>query len=98
MNKLMYAELNKKGEIVGTVVSTLAEAQKLREVEGLELKAVLVPWDGYTDEEREARRAECVERAKKYRKALEEKKVIPYENFLQYCNAYAKAVKNLKRA
>ena len=52
----------------------------------------------YTDEEREARRAECVERAKKYRKALEEKKVIPYENFLQYCNAYAKAVKNLKRA
>lgn len=98
MNKLMYAELDKNGNICGAVATTLADAQNLREVEGLNLKAVLVPWDGYTDEEREARRAECVERAKKYREAQESKKVITYENFLQYCNAYAKEAKKVKRA
>ena len=93
MNKLVYAELNKKGEICGTVVTTLADAQALRENEGLNLKMTLVPWDGLSDEEREAKRAYGEERARKYRKAIKDKKVLPYENFLQYCNAYAKAVK-----
>ena len=97
MNKLVYAELNKKGEIDGLVVTTLADAQKLREVEGVNLKATLIPWDGLSDDEREARtRAEYVQ-ATKYRKALKEKKVISYENPLQYANAYKHEVEKLKK-
>ena len=46
MNKLVYAELNKKGEIDGMVVSTLADAQASREVEGADLKATLIGWGG----------------------------------------------------
>lgn len=97
MNKLVYAELNKKGEIDGLVVTTLANAEALREFSNVEVKATLIPWDGLSDDEREARaRAEYVQ-ATKYRKALKEKKVIPYENPLQYANAYKHEVEKLKK-
>lgn len=93
MNRLVYAELDNKGNINGIVVSTLEDARKLREVEGLKLKPVLVAWDGMTDEER-AKKAEAGrEHARKYAEALKNGKVVKYENLLQYCNDYARAVK-----
>lgn len=97
MNKLVYAELNKKGEIDGMVVSTLADAQVLREVEGADLKATLIGWNGLTDDERDARSRADEVRATKYHKTLKEKKVIPYDNPLQYANAYKREVEKLKK-
>lgn len=93
MNRLVYAELDNKGNINGIVVNTLEDARKLREVEGLALKPVLIAWDGMTDEER-AKKAEAGrEHARKYAEALKNGKVVKYENLLQYCNDYARAVK-----
>ena len=93
MNRLVYAELDNKGNINGIVVNTLEDARKLREIEGLVLKPVLIAWDGMTDEER-AKKAEAGrEHARKYAEALKNGKVVKYENLLQYCNDYARAVK-----